>query len=129
MPTIAFSFGRCQAEKIICEIYFALRYFLRGGFRGSVWAQWKYINKKADLLRQACFCFAWPQRAWWRRRGLNSRPYGCEPHALPAELHPHFVQGPLTLDIIINYYRINCKQNIDLISHFPLAVITKNNII
>ena len=21
---------------------------------------------------------------WWRRRGLNPRPYGCEPYALPA---------------------------------------------
>ena len=60
MPTIAFSFGRCQAEKIICEIYFALRYFLRGGFRGSVRVQLKYINKKsrpaaASLL---LFCLA-----------------------------------------------------------------------
>ncbi len=26
---------------------------------------------------------------WWRRRGLNSRPLGCEPNALPAELRPH----------------------------------------
>ena len=26
---------------------------------------------------------------WWRRRGSNSRPYGCEPYALPAELRPH----------------------------------------
>ena len=26
---------------------------------------------------------------WWRRRGLNPRPYGCEPYALPAELRPH----------------------------------------
>ena len=25
---------------------------------------------------------------WWRRRGSNSRPYGCEPYALPAELRP-----------------------------------------
>ena len=21
---------------------------------------------------------------WWRRRGSNSRPYGCEPYALPS---------------------------------------------
>ena len=30
---------------------------------------------------------------WWRRRGSNSRPYGCEPYALPAELRPriHFL--------------------------------------
>ena len=27
---------------------------------------------------------------WWRRRGSNSRPYGCEPYALPAELRPHW---------------------------------------
>ncbi len=26
--------------------------------------------------------------AWWRRRGLNPRPLGCEPNALPAELRP-----------------------------------------
>ena len=26
--------------------------------------------------------------SWWRRRGSNSRPYGCEPYALPAELRP-----------------------------------------
>ena len=25
-----------SSGKIVCEIYFALRYFLRGGFRGSV---------------------------------------------------------------------------------------------
>ena len=29
--------------------------------------------------------------SWWRRRGSNSRPYGCEPYALPAELRPHSV--------------------------------------
>ena len=28
---------------------------------------------------------------WWRRRGLNPRPLGCEPNALPAELRPHVV--------------------------------------
>ena len=28
---------------------------------------------------------------WWRRRGSNSRPYGCEPYALPAELRPHWL--------------------------------------
>jgi hypothetical protein len=28
-------------------------------------------------------------KLWWRRRGSNSRPYGCEPYALPAELRPH----------------------------------------
>ena len=28
---------------------------------------------------------------WWRRRGLNSRPLGCEPNALPAELRPHIL--------------------------------------
>ena len=26
---------------------------------------------------------------WWRRRDSNSRPLGCEPNALPAELRPH----------------------------------------
>lgn len=25
----------------------------------------------------------------WSRRGLNSRPLGCEPSALPSELRPH----------------------------------------
>ena len=25
---------------------------------------------------------------WWRRRESNSRPYGCEPYALPTELRP-----------------------------------------
>ena len=29
--------------------------------------------------------------SWWRRRGSNSRPYGCEPYALPAELRPHMI--------------------------------------
>ena len=29
---------------------------------------------------------------WWRRRGSNSRPYGCEPYALPAELRPHYIK-------------------------------------
>ena len=32
-----------------------------------------------------CYC------VWWRRRGSNSRPYGCEPYALPAELRPQIV--------------------------------------
>lgn len=30
-------------------------------------------------------------RIWWRRRGSNSRPYGCESYALPAELHPNYI--------------------------------------
>ena len=30
---------------------------------------------------------------WWRRRGSNSRPYGCEPYALPAELRPQINHG------------------------------------
>ena len=29
---------------------------------------------------------------WWRRRGSNSRPYGCEPYALPAELRPQITK-------------------------------------
>ena len=49
-----------SSGKIVCEIYFASRYFLRGGFRGSVRVQLKYINKKsrpaaASLL---LFCLA-----------------------------------------------------------------------
>ena len=34
-----------------------------------------------------------PVLFWWRRRGSNSRPYGCEPYALPAELRPQTVPG------------------------------------
>ena len=53
-------FRQMSSGKIVCEIYFALRYFLRGGFRGSVRVQLKYINKKsrpaaASLL---LFCLA-----------------------------------------------------------------------
>ena len=40
-----------------------------------------FEKEKAPALRR---CF------WWTRRGLNPRPYGCEPYALPAELRPHF---------------------------------------
>ena len=29
---------------------------------------------------------------WWRRRDSNSRPLGCEPNALPAELQAHFYE-------------------------------------
>ena len=36
-------------------------------------------------------CFVGRFFIWWRRRGSNSRPYGCEPYALPAELRPHII--------------------------------------
>ena len=42
------------------------------------------LNKKTETIcLRNDFCFF-----WWRRRGSNSRPYGCEPYALPAELRP-----------------------------------------
>ncbi len=32
-----------------------------------------------------------PIPVWWTRRGLNPRPLGCEPSALPAELRAPFI--------------------------------------
>ena len=46
---------------------------------------------------------------WWRRRGSNSRPYGCEPYALPAELRPHL--PPIFQRQKVLYHKIfNCKE-------------------
>ena len=40
---------------------------------------------------------------WWRRRGSNSRPYGCEPYALPTELRPLNNQQIVLYIIQVNY--------------------------
>ena len=56
---------------------------------------------------QACALTTWAMRPfdysafhsksfpypWWRWGGSNSWPPACKAGALPAELHPHFVQG------------------------------------
>ena len=47
---------------------------------------------------------------WWRRRGSNPRPYGCEPYALPAELRPHLYVTALfqrgNVFTIFNFLRV-----------------------
>lgn len=51
-----------SSGKIVCEIYFALRYFLRGGFRGSVRVQLKYINKKSRPAAASLLLFCLAQK-------------------------------------------------------------------
>ena len=62
-----------------------------------------FYNKKHSASTEAK-CFPAPSAPWWRRRGSNSRPYGCEPYALPAELRPQTMIGNSTTTDIIPYF-------------------------
>ena len=58
------------------------------------------IIEKDQVVRLGLF--------WWTRRGSNSRPYGCEPYALPAELRARFAfaRG------IIHHAKEKCKPKL-----------------
>ena len=76
-------------------------------------------NHGKRMVRRPCAFFKKLQKGreiddftalfWWRRRGSNSRPYGCEPYALPAELRPHL--PPIFQRQKVLYHKIfNCKE-------------------
>ncbi len=59
---------------------------------------------------------------WWRRRGSNSRPYGCEPYALPAELRPH-LPPDFQRQMILYHNFAGCKDSFFLkIKKFQLPI-------
>ena len=64
---------------------------------------------------------------WWRRRGSNSRPYGCEPYALPAELRPQVLYYYSTVIFKIPvFFEIFCKKTRFFVIFLVLLIILKH---